>query len=186
MWSGVAVGTFNWDWENGGPPAEAYSRITRDLAAVCADFCAWLDQLPASLAARFQCSIEVDEALTTVAPADPAASSLRIERREHDDGGTIVVLGFGQACSEWVTDCLCDACDGDSAEFIEAAQDLVAVVTGGFDEFRRDHEHGYLAEGRGGASSSRPGVTGELFEVTWVPWPPAGRQKEMRPASGSP
>ncbi|HSX67597.1 DUF6226 family protein [Nocardioides sp.] len=164
------MGTFNWDWANGGPPDAAYSRVTRDLAAVCADFVAWLDRLPGELGATYDCSTSVDGGVTTITPSDRAASPLRLERREHDGGGTIVVVGFGRQCSEWVTDCLCDACDGDSAEFIEAAEDLVAVVTGGFDEFRRDHEEGYLAQGRGGASSSGPGVTGEFFEVTWTPW----------------
>ena len=167
------VGTFNWDWENGGPPDAAYSRVTRDLAAVCADFVAWLDRLPGDLTSAYACTVSVDGPLTTITPADPSASPLRLERRDHEDGGTTVVVGFGRQCSEWVTDCLCDACDGDSAEFIEAAEDLLAFVTGGFEEFCRRRSEGYLAVGRRGASSP-PARGAERFEVAWSPWPRRG------------
>lgn len=163
------MGTFDWDWANGGPPEAAYSRVTRDLAAVCADFVAWLDALPGDLASRHDCIVSVDDAVTTITPSDPSASPLTLERHQHEAGGTVVVVGFGRQSREWVTDCLCDACDGDSAEFIEAAEELVAVVTGGFEEFRRDGAEGYMAGERGG-SSRGPGVRGEFFEVTWAPW----------------
>ncbi len=173
LWCRVGVGTFNWDWENGGPPDEAYSRVTRDLAAVCADFVAWLDRLPRALTEAYDCTASTVGQLTTITPADPAASPLRLERRGHEAGGTVVVMGFGRQCSESVTDCLCDACDGDSAEFIEAAEDLVAVVTGGFEEFRRRGSEGYLAVGQRGASSP-PARRGASFEVIWAPWPRRG------------
>lgn len=162
------MGTFNWDWASGGPPPDAYSRVTRDLAAVCAAFVAWLDQLPGDLAARYDCTVAVDGPLTTITPSDPGASPLRIERRDHTAGGTVAVIGFGRQCSEWVTDCMCDACDGDSEEFIDAAERYVAGVTGGFEEFRRRREEGYLAAN--GGSSHEPRGRGERFEVTWSPW----------------
>ena len=177
------MGTFNWDWDNGGPPAEAYSRVSRDLDEVCAEFVTWLDALPSRLTREFDCGTSEQGGDVVVTPTNPAAAPLRIERRGATGGGVVVQMWLGRAASEWVTDCLCDACDGDSAEFIKAAEQMVAVVTGGFREFRQPHkagrferllngpwlEIGYECEA-GSASSASDEVKGELFDVTWLPW----------------
>lgn len=40
-----------------GLPDEAYSRVTRDLASVTADFAAYLDDLPDRLTTRYRCRV---------------------------------------------------------------------------------------------------------------------------------
>lgn len=168
------------------PPAEAYSRVTRDLAAVCADFIEWLDTLPEHLEQQFQTSSTTVDGMTVIEPASPRAAPLRVERQSHPAGGVGARFWFGHAASGWVVDCLCDACGGTSSEFIEAGQRLVDVVTGGFREYRRPHvprrgerlhrgpwlEVGYEAESGAGACASAD-IKGDLFDVIWEPWPAA-------------
>ncbi|WP_028645295.1 DUF6226 family protein [Nocardioides sp. URHA0020] len=187
-------------WGPDGPPEEAYSRVTRDLAQVTAGFAAYLDELPGRLTAEFACrsrpltDAERDrltlvaggpgEAGYAVEPADPGCATLLVARSVHD-GGTALTIGFGRAAVASMPSCFCDACDEESVGLIEQAQDYVDVVTGGSREFRRRHrprhpgealhegpwlEQGYLGE-RGGAASAGPDVRGPLFELDWRAWP---------------
>jgi hypothetical protein len=44
-------------WGPDGPPEEAYSRVTRDLAVVTAAFAEFLEELPGRLTAEYDCVV---------------------------------------------------------------------------------------------------------------------------------
>jgi hypothetical protein len=186
-------------WGPEGPPTEAYSRVTRDLAQVTAGFAAYLDELPSRLVADYDCRVRplTDEEAARVArrdeapwddayavvPADAASATLLVARSTYDGGATLTI-GFGRATTAGLPGCFCDACDEDSDGLIEQTREYLDAATGGVTEFRRPHVPRHpgapLADGpwleqgfRGPAGSSASAsaeVRGELFEVTWRPW----------------
>lgn len=189
-------------WGDGDPPEEAYSRVTRDLAAVTARYARWLDDLPARLTDGYAC--EVRELTATerarlermmrvehgyaVQPEDPAAATVLVGRWT-SEGGAGATLAFGIAAMELVPDCFCDACDVESDELVEQAEDFLGNALGGCTEFRRPHrprrrppvwsrpwvrrwlEEGYESGNRHAAHSGDE-VTGEEFTRQWRPWSP--------------
>lgn len=180
-------------WGPDGPPDEAYSRVTRDLAAVTAAFASWLDELPERLVSSYHCRPRPTTAAeqqrlanawtaTTFAvePADADCATLLVARGTFE-GGTSALIGLGVATQELVPSCFCDACDEDSDSMIEQAGRLVRVATGGCHEFRRPARHGltrWLEQGYvaadGSASCGGPDERGAPFARDWAPWPTAG------------
>ena len=145
-------------WGESGPPEEAYSRVTRDLAAVTADFSSYLDGLPDRLERRYLCRVRhLDEdelrrfqnvrpgayadysAAYAVEPDGPDRATLLVHRSTFE-GGASALIAFGLVSSVRIPDCFCDACDEDSEGMIAQAVEVVGVVTGGCVEFRRPHE----------------------------------------------
>jgi hypothetical protein len=143
-------------WGDSGPPDEAYSRVTRDLAAVTAAFSRHLDELPGRLERTYLCRVrdldagEVERlrgvhpqvpwdgsSAYAVAPEGPDRATLLVERSTYD-GGAAVLLAFGLVSSVDIPDCFCDACDEDSESAIEQTEDFLGVVVGGCVEFRRE------------------------------------------------
>jgi len=115
-----------------GPPEEAYSRVTRDLAVVTAGFAEHLENLPGRLTAEYDCIVrdadqEELERLAeagsraidcfVITPVDPLSAPLLIAR-DSFEGGTSADVGLGRAIDEMVPDCLCDGCDLDSESSI--------------------------------------------------------------------
>lgn len=134
-----------------GLPDEAYSRVTRDLASVTADFAAYLDDLPDRLTTRYRCRVrpltrherervvrDLSDAAEgyAVEPDDPDCATVLVARVQEHDGATYAVLAFGVAASALIPDCLCDACDSDSAELIEQAEGFLEAALTGFREHR--------------------------------------------------
>ena len=196
----ITLGRMPDRWGPESPPEEAYSRHTRDLAAVTAEFAVWLEELPRRLTREFECTrrdLTADERARllppvpdsyergyAVEPSDPASATLLVVRHSFE-GGTGVAIGFGRAVVEDLPHCFCDACDEDSAGLIEQTQRIVDAATLGAQEFRRPHlarpgitlmdgpwlEQGYLLQGGGGSAWSNREVAGEFFDVQWRPWP---------------
>ncbi|MGN6577915.1 MAG: DUF6226 family protein [Nocardioides sp.] len=183
-------------WGPEGPPDEAYSRVSRDLAAVTAGFVVYLDDLPRRLTETFECAVRE--------PTDQERARLGGDRAEHayvvqpdgDDrspllvgrftfeGGTGAVVAGGIAIEEPVPTCFCDACDEDSESLVDQVEELLEVVTGGCREFRRPYrksfgqrladgpwlEHGYVRPNGGTSAHASAEVKGEPFDRTWAPW----------------
>ena len=146
-------------WGEEGPPPEAYSRVTRDLAALTAGFARYLDELPGELTARYLCrvrSLSEDERLRlrgsgsgvddgwvddgwAVEPSDADSATLLVGRTTFE-GGASALLGFGVAAHGLVPDCFCDACDEDSESLVARAEELVRAAVHGCVEFRRPYQ----------------------------------------------
>lgn len=186
-------------WGNEGPPEEAYSRVTRDLAVITAGFAEHLDELPARLLASYDCAVRDltdDEVgrlsehqsgfveMYAVEPSDPDCATLLVGRQVYE-GGTAATLAFGVAAVEAFPDCFCDACDEDSESLVEQLERFLGAATGGCHEFRRRYrsrpgerldgggpwlEHGVGWPGGSWCHASRS-VTGEPFTRDWAPWP---------------
>ena len=185
-------------WGPDGPPEEAYSRVTRDLAVVTAGFAEYLENLPGRLTAEYDCVMrEADQGelerlseagsraidCFVIAPVDPRSAPLLIAR-DSFEGGTSAVVGLGHAIDEMVPDCNCDACDGDSESMIAELTELIDVVTNGFREFRRPYvadpdellhkgpwlQIGYEVNGEEVWSRANHHIRGETFSVSWRPW----------------
>lgn len=188
-------------WGREGPPDEAYSRVSRDLAVVTAGFTAFLDGLPGRLATAFDCTVreptaeelarlrrlsglQLDEAYV-VEPADPASATLLVGRGTFEHGA-FAVLGLGRGTDALVPTCFCDACDEDSESLADQVEELLAVVTGGFHEFRRPAPAGLVRrrgarrrteqgfEWRGGSSVGGGPDGGEPYDARWRAWPRRG------------
>lgn len=183
-------------WGRAGPPKEAYSRVSRHLAEVTAGFGAYLDGLPPSLLARFDCRVRevtsaeaerlgIDgsvEAAYAVEPSSPESSTLLVGRAT-EDGAVTATLAFGLAQTTLLPDCLCDACDEDSESLVEQAEEFVAAAVQGCREFRGPYRPRpgtallgptWLEEGcetaTGAWSRASGQLSGEPFERRWTPW----------------
>ncbi len=185
-------------WGRAGPPDEAYSRVSRDLAAVTAGFAAYLDDLPRRLTETFDCAVREPtaqerarlgaagrfEQAYVVQPAGAGCSPLVVGRSTFE-GGAGAVLAGGVAIAEIVPTCFCDACDEDSETLIDQTEEVLAAVTGGCREFRARYrqspwqrladgpwmEHGYARPDGNASKHASAGVTGEPFDRTWTAWP---------------
>ncbi len=182
-------------WGPEGPPDEAYSRVTRDLAAVTAEYDAWLDALPSRLVADYRCHVRpttpAEEARLgpvvsayAVEPDDAACATLLVGRfAAGEHGETLAVLAFGEDRAQ-VIDCLCDACDTDSAGLIEEGEQFLAAVLGGVREYRRldgrlDHVRMRPWYRDGMEASSGLWESGRTrhergvleYDHTWAAWP---------------
>jgi hypothetical protein len=184
-------------WGPDGPPDEAYSRVSRDLAAVTAGLAAYLDDLPGRLTETFDCALReptererdqlaaalrVEQAYA-VEPAGPDRSPLVLGRFTFE-GGAGAVLAGGLAIEETVPTCFCDACDEDSESLVGQVDEVLATVTGGCREFRRPYrrplrerlaggpwlEHGYERPDGTTSTHASADVRGEPFDRTWAPW----------------
>lgn len=177
-------------WGDAGPPDEAYSRVTRDVAQVTAGLGRWAAALPARLLETYDAVLREptheERALVTragvrsevrvVEPTDPAASRIVIATSHSDEWGWGVTLGMGRLVVETVPTCLCDACDEESEDLVEMLEEqYLAAATQGFVEFRRRDErnrgwmeHGFRWADGGSSSAPRPGPA---FEQTWAAWP---------------
>lgn len=185
-------------WGDEGPPPEAYSRVTRDLAAVTAGFARYLDELPGELTARYVCrtrDLSEDERQRlrgrgadlddgwAVEPSDPDSATLLVGRTSFE-GGASAVLGFGVAALALVPDCFCDACDEDSESLVAETEGFVRAAVDGCVEFRRPFrprrrpgrllggawlEEGFTTAGGGSAHASAD-IRGEPFSRRWRPW----------------
>jgi hypothetical protein len=186
-------------WGADGPPDEAYSRVSRDLRTLTADFATYLDALPGQLTAAYRCAIRAPEPheqaqvhgngvkpdeVYAVQPDEPRASGLVVARLRYD-GGASVRLRAGLAIAEDIPICFCDACDEDSESLIAQTRDIVELTVNGFVEFRRPYrrdvsqiledgpwmEHGYTRpDGSTGARASAS-TRGKAFSHEWAPWP---------------
>jgi hypothetical protein len=187
-------------WGDDGPPDDAYGRHSRDLAAVTAEYAAYLEDLAARLTSEYVCQLReatVDQVewLLNGSPAelhhvfalDPgvdACATLLVGRGQFE-GGTTAEIGFGVATRASIPPCFCDACDEDSASLISQTEEYVRIVTAGCREFRRPYraapatrlsegpwmEIGYeWAGGRGSGASAQ--VRGEPYEWHWQAWRP--------------
>jgi hypothetical protein len=149
-------------WGESGPPDEAYSRVTRDLAVVTAEYGRYLDDLPGRLEWCYRCrtrALEEPErrrldgvrsllsregsSSYAVAPEGPDRATLLVVRSAFE-GGAAALFALGVVSSELVPDCFCDACDPDSESLIEQAEGFIQVAIGGCVEFRREHRMGRL------------------------------------------
>ncbi len=186
-------------WGADGPPDEAYSRVSRDLHALTADFATYLDALPSQLTAAYDCAIRVPEPhelgkvqtdgvsldeVYVVQPADPRACALVVARLS-SEGGASVLLRTGFAIAEDIPSCFCDACDEDSESLIKQTRDVVELAVDGCEEFRRPYrqkvrqiladgrwmEHGYTRPDGSWTSHAGASVRGEAFSHAWPPWP---------------
>lgn len=147
-------------WGESGPPDQAYSRVSRDLAVVTADFSRYLDGLPARLESTYLCRVReldedeqrrlsnvhrqlrIDPSLAyAVEPQGTDRATLLVHRSTFERGDS-ALMAMGWVARVDVPDCFCDACDEDSESMIEETEDFVSVVTGGCVEFRRPHEMG--------------------------------------------
>ena len=158
-------------WGREGPPDEAYSRVTRDLRAVTAEFAAYLDGLPQRLRDDFDCRLrpvsggelerlhphrghdparpEVEEQDTyAVQPAGAGCATLLVRRYRFDHASS-VQLAAGLGAATQAPYCLCDACDEDSEEMVHETEQFISMVTSGFHEFLR------LAERRGSVPAAK-------------------------------
>lgn len=186
-------------WGDDGPPDDAYERHSRDLAAVTAEYAAYLDDLPTRLTTEFACAVraatveEVDWLLNgspleldhafVVHPGVDGCATLLIGRGRFE-GGTTAQIGFGVATRASLPSCFCDACDEDSESLISETEQYVRIVTSGCREFRRPNgpvqgadprdgpwmESGYVWAG-GRSSGASAGVRGEPFMREWREWP---------------
>ena len=178
-------------WGVESPPAEAYSRVTRDMHAVFGGLHAHADTLVAELSTkygataapasdvdlrRFSRSTDLLRA-AAVRPDDPAASPLLFGWTSHP----ALVIGFGRYLHPGIVPmCGCDACDTDLQEALDEVSRLVRLVIGGFDEAVRRRlsgvELGYRAaeESASGLVRRRDAGYRELPRrsrtITWVPW----------------
>jgi hypothetical protein len=179
-------------WGDSGPPDEAYSRVTRDLAAVSAGFSSYLDELPDALQHRHLCRVRglteedlehlrgvhphvhADHASAyAVEPEGPDRATLLVQRSTFE-GGAGALLAFGLVSFVDVPDCYCDACDEDSESMVEQAGEFVRLATGGCVEFRRERrfdrmpswaapiEGTWMEEGRRSADSFSAHSNAEL------------------------
>lgn len=183
-------------WGDEGPPEEAYSRVSRDLVAVTADFGAFLNALADSLVDRFACRVRPvtpDEAaqlggerifdtVVAVEPDNDGAAALLIGRAT-EDGAHTATFAFGVTQSASLPDCWCDACDEDSESLIEQSQRFMEAALRGCREFRRPYrprlrdvldggpwmEEGCRTASGGWAHTNRQ-VSGRPFDVAWKPW----------------
>ncbi|KQY55937.1 hypothetical protein ASD11_15735 [Aeromicrobium sp. Root495] len=177
-------------WGEDGPPDEAYSRVTRDVAEVTAGLGRWAEALPARLVETYDAvtrePTDEERALVTrsgvrpdvrvVEPSDPAASRVVIATSQSEEWGWSVTLGLGRLVVETVPTCLCDACDEESEDLVEMLEEqYLDAATQGFVEFRKRQrrtsgwmEHGFRWADGGSSSAPRPGPA---FEQSWAAWP---------------
>lgn len=143
-------------WGPDGPPSEAYSRVSRDLAAVTVGFTAYLDGLPDRLVAAYDCAVrpvtsaelirlrqrgsrrDSEGTVYAVEPRGPDRATLLVDRTTFERG-EFATVGIGQVITELIPNCFCDACDEDSDSLIAQTDTLVEVTVGGFREFRRTY-----------------------------------------------
>lgn len=189
------AGRFNWDWSGGGPPKEAYSRVTEpERFAPLHD---WALDTVAHLQRVYQITrIEgagLDHELERSQISKPSIKLTPV----HDSGAPITIVftdlpGLAVRAGRWFTDyfpsCGCDACDempkGAFQEFTELVD---CVVSAGFREslYLPRQGDGWLAQQfrsndyqRSGESRiSRDGALAMLngeaeIVLDWKPWQP--------------
>lgn len=186
-------------WGADGPPDEAYSRVSRDLRALTAEFATYLDALPSQLTASYDCAIRSPEPhelaqvhgigvkpdeVYVVQPAEALAAALVVARLRYD-GGASVRLRAGFAIAEDIPICFCDACDEDSESLITQTRDIVELAVNGFVEFRRPYrppsgeileggpwmQHGYTRPNGSTATHASASTRGKAFSHEWAAWP---------------
>jgi Family of unknown function (DUF6226) len=131
-------------WGPGGPPADAYSRVTRDLATVFAGLHMSVDDRVARLVRTYDATARAlsdDEVArlrtpllrsVAVVPPDAAASPLLVGWTEHPG----VIVAAGDWSGPWpAPTCGCDACDEDVEDAVYEFDRVVAGVTAGFREW---------------------------------------------------
>ena len=193
----------------GGPPEEAYSRVTNperfqplhDAAT------GLLDRLEREFAVERLERPDADDELGRISLARPA-----IRLTPHDPQAAPIVVAFSEfpglhvRFGSWRTEpfprCGCDACDETPDELIEEMTRMVnAVVSGGFresirvppllgdgwreSEFQFNDDHGRFRRSQSRVSRSRAlEMTGGERRVTleWKPWPDA-TQPPRRPSA---
>jgi hypothetical protein len=186
------------DRVEGGPPDEAYGRVTRPERFAVLHEAA--DALVEELAARYDVAVSTDVPL----PADLGERGpdlVRTVRLDPAGGGAPIVIGFTAfpglvlRCGRWYDDlvpaCGCDACDDDPAELAdELTRRVSSIAAHGLREQRVFRRRG-LTRGVqqefliGGAASGqrwssidnasarrRPDALG-TGAVDWPPWRPA-------------
>ena len=133
-------------WGDDGPPADAYGRHSRDLAALTAEYAAYLQDLPTRLTSEYICQLQeatVDQVdwllngsptelhdVFALDPGDDACATLLVGRGQFE-GGATAEIGFGVATRASIPPCFCDACDEDSASLISQTEEYVRIVTAG-------------------------------------------------------
>ncbi len=187
------MGRFNWDWSAGGPPHEAYSRVTEpERFQPLHD---WTLELLARLDAEFEVEIAEWDGRDAELERSTLACPLVKLTPGGDNRAPIIIafttfpgltVRFGRWHVEWFPDCGCDACDEMPDENFDHLRRLVdCVVAGGFREAvyltpggdgRKEHEFRSSERlGKGEASVGRPEAIAMLggesnLTINWMPW----------------
>lgn len=125
-------------WGPDGPPPEAYSRVTRDLAVVYADLHRLADERVARLLEQYDATSRVlTEAeqqrlahparSVAVDPADPAAAVLLVGWIE---GPALRTFAGGWGSGAVTPTCSCDACDTSLPEALDELDRVIHGVVG--------------------------------------------------------
>ncbi|HYJ66290.1 MAG TPA: DUF6226 family protein [Nocardioidaceae bacterium] len=180
-------------WGPDGPPEEAYSRVTRDLATLYEPVVEAASNLVDRLEAAYDvtrrparaaeldrlgaCDYDRLEA-TTLVPASPEQAPLTIGTCDMPG----VHLAYGRWASEHLPECGCDACDESAEALLQMMSGARDLVVGGFAEWiqlRTDGQwwlgHGTVI-GQQGRSVDRVelrelGISPPI-ELAWRPWTP--------------
>ena len=180
-------------WGPDGPPEEAYSRVTRDLATLYAPVVEaarrLLDELEAGydVARRSPTAAELDR----VEGCDSDAAETTVIEPPGPDQSPLIVcvcdlpgvhLAYGRWVADHLPECGCDACDESAEDLLELLDEARQTAVGGFDEWvRRTGRQWWVGHatrlGSEAESSLDRGERRELgitapIELTWRPWTP--------------
>ena len=187
------MGRFNWDWSAGGPPDEAYSRVTEpERFRPLHD---WTLELLARLDAEFEVEIAEWDGRDAELERSTLARPLVKLTPGGDSRAPIIIafttfpgltIRFGRWYVERFPDCGCDACDEMPDENFDHLRRLVdCVVAGGFREAvyltpggdgRREREFWSSEHSSIGSSGvSHPEADAMLggessLTIDWMPW----------------
>jgi hypothetical protein len=167
-------------WGSGGPPADAYSRVSDPQRYAALHDVA--EGLVGGLVARYDVEV-TDEPVSGL----PAGSSVRLRPRSGESAELVVVrteLGVRLRAGRWTEQpfpsCGCDACDEDVDDVAEELREFVADVVVGRLEEELDRglwSGGSLIVRRPTQSASTSLSRAQVRELgppgrtSWAPWP---------------
>lgn len=177
-------------WGPEGPPEEAYSRVTRDLATLYAPVVDAARGTVDELASHYDVDRRPADRteLARVEGCVSDALEATVLRPRSDDRSPLVVgvcdlpgvhLAFGRWASERLPACGCDACDETPEDLLEQLAKVRDLVVGGFAEWvRRESGQWWLghqtldgsSEGSLDRAERRELGIREPIELAWRPW----------------